>query len=267
MNAKMDIPYGREHAASRFMDIFQPGGARNGCAMFMVHGGGWSGGSRAQWNRLAEHFTGQGFVFASVTYRLAPAAVFPAQIEDVRLAMSYLRGQASELGFHPTRIAAMGSSAGGHLVALLSTVAPDDPLGATDELVLKDTRPNAAICYCPVLSLHDKDYTAKALTDCCLQFMGGTESEKPEAYRDASPIDRVTGAEPPFLFIHGDADDTVPVQQSMAMHEKLAAARIESHAVVLSGVGHGFGYGAETDPQKRSLELVRRFLANRFDLP
>jgi acetyl esterase/lipase len=266
MNAKMDIPYGRDHSDARRMDLFQPDGARNGCAMFMVHGGGWTGGSRAQWNRLAEHFTGQGYVFASVTYRLVPAAVFPAQIEDVRLAMSFLRTQAADLGFHSTRIAAMGSSAGGHLVALLSTIGPDDPLGAGEELAVRDTRPNATVCYCAVLSMHDRD-NLPSLVECRTKFMSGTESEKPDAYCDASPIDRVNGAEPPFLFVHGDADDTVPVQQSLAMHQKLADARVESHAVVLPGVGHGFGYGAETDPQKRSLELVRRFLANRFDLP
>ena len=263
METRWGIAYSSEFRDRRTLDLFLPGSNGNGCGILFIHGGGWSAGDLRQWHPLCEHFCERGFVCASAEYRLVPHTRFEGQIEDVRLAMCYVRRHADELGISPRRIAAAGSSAGGHLAAMLGTIAPDDPLGVTRELVVRDTRPNAVVCYCPVVTVHESDKLAEAR----LALMGKREAEDPELYRAASPIDRVTGAEPPFLFLQGDADETTPLFETAAMSDKLRRLGGISELVVLPGVGHGFGYGVTTDAQRRSIRHIGAFLATHFQLP
>jgi len=251
-----DVPYSRAFPDSRKLDLFMPD-QPNGGGILFIHGGGWSGGSLRQWHDVADHFCRRGYVCASAEYRLVPETRFEGQVEDVRLAMSFFRAHAGEHGFAAGRIAAVGSSAGGHLVAMLATIAPGDPLGLTDGLDVTDTRPNAVVCYCPVVTVHESD----RLSEACRALMGAPESEAPGRYRAASPIDRVTGAEPPFLFLQGDADETTPPAQAKTMSDKLRESGVESELILLPGVGHGFGYGVTTAAQVEAVGHAERFLA------
>ena len=261
MKVDLNIPYSRRFPAIRALDLFLPDAKRaNGAAVFLVHGGGWSGGSRGQWHTVALHLCNLGYACASAGYRLVPRWKFPCQIEDVRLAMGYFKARARQYGFAPDRVAAMGSSAGGHLVAMLATIGPDDRLGQSGELRVRNTRPNAAICYCPVTSLHVGTETKSVLADIATPFLGRKESAAPALYRSASPLDRVTGDEPPFLFIHGDADDVVPLSHSTGMAAALRQRHVKAKTVTLAGVNHGFGYGVLTGAQKQSIRHVERFL-------
>lgn len=259
MKTALDVPYSDVHDLTR-LDAFFPGANGNGRCLFLVHGGGWSGGNRQQWHGVAEHFQQLGYFTASAGYRLAQADRWPAQIEDVRTAFAYVRSRAGEYGFEPNRIAAMGSSAGGHLVAMLATTGASDSLGLRAPSTSMDTRPDAVVCYCPVTTLTDHKLQSGRLTAPYADLIDGTESEHPGTYRNASPLHRVTGDEPPFLFVHGDADSTVPVGQSEAMAQRLGEAGVRTELQVLPGVGHGFGYGTTTEPQRMSLALVEAFL-------
>jgi len=253
-----DIPYSERFPDACRIDLYLPGPPANGAALLFIHGGGWSTGGRKQWRSVAEFSAGQGLFCASLSYRLAPAHRFPAALEDVRLGMAWLRARAEEYGFAPDRIGAVGSSAGGHLVAMLATLGPDDPLGVTPELPSTDTRPNAALCYCPVVSLHSGRPESAPLEDCYREFLGATEEEASALYALASPLDRITGQEPPFLFLHGDADMDVPPAQSVLMAERLRAVEVPAEVVLLPGVEHGFGYGMKTEAQQRAAtEVVR----------
>jgi len=264
MEAILDVPYGEKHELNK-LDLFLPD-AGNGCCLFCIHGGGWGGGSRQQWHAVAQHFCELGYVGVSTSYRLTPDYQHPSQIEDVRLAVSFVRSRAGEYGFDAGKVAAMGSSAGGHLAALLATIGEDDPLGDTPELVIKDTRPNAAVCYCAVTTLCGRQRKNGALKESYLKLIGAPESEAEDAYRQASPLERVDGNEPPSLFIHGDADETVPLSQSERMSERLKANGVRAEVAVLPNVGHGFGYGVTTDAQKESIKLMEAFLASVFGL-
>lgn len=261
MKKQFDIPYSQDLQETRLLDLFLPEDS-NGCAILWVHGGGWQGGSRQSWHGPAEHFAGLGYVCASCSYRLVPDNQWPAPIEDVRLAMRWFRCRAAEYGFSANRMAAAGSSAGGHLVAMLATIDAPDTLGATPELDQSDTRPNAAVCYCPVTTLRGAGI--ESLTETVQGLMGGCEEEMSKAYTLASPLDRTTGRASPILFLHGDADNTVSLQQSQDMYAKLIDAGVPAELVILPGVGHGFGYGVTTDEQKRSLQEIERFLSLRF---
>jgi acetyl esterase/lipase len=246
-------------APRRMLDIFRPD-RPNGRAILWVHGGGWSAGGREGWHECARFFCARGYLCASTGYRLAPAAIFPAQIEDVRLALDFLRGRADELKIRRRAIAAAGSSAGGHLVALLGTIGPGDMLGATPELNGRDTSPDAVICYCPVTDLCDAADPSGELGPVKRAFLGADPAADPARARQASPLHRVRPGLPPFLFLHGDADDIVPLAHSERMTAALAAAGVRAECRVLPGVGHGFGYGVATAAQRLALAEIEKFL-------
>ncbi|WP_028548496.1 alpha/beta hydrolase [Paenibacillus sp. UNC451MF] len=121
---------------------------------------------------MAEYFAGLCYVCTSASYRLALDSTFPVQLEAVRLAMQFMKRQADRFGFRPDAVAAVGSSAGGHLAVMLATVPEGDPLGATSELELTNKVPQVVVCYCPVTTLFiPRDFVSV--------FMGGTVEELP----------------------------------------------------------------------------------------
>ena len=186
MGAMRTVPYG-EHDRHK-LDVFLPADVANGRCLFLVHGGGWSGGSRDQWHPVAERFSGHGYVAVSAGYRLAPEAPWPAQIEDVRAALALTRELASEYGFDPSRVAAMGSSAGGHLVAMLATIGAGDEPGLGSLPLETDTRPNAVVCYCPVTTIADPDLQSGRLSAAYGKLMGDKADRTPRAYVAAGAV-------------------------------------------------------------------------------
>ncbi len=255
MKTMADQIYGEVCPERQAYDVFLPDpGVANGAAIFFVHGGGFSGGSRRQWHSVAGHFCGLGYVCASTGYRLMPDWIFPTQFEDVRTAMSCFLDRHAEFGFDPRRVASWGSSAGGHLAAMLAVTGPESPRGRTPAMRWSDTRPAAAVCLCTVFSVHREGGYYKP------DFVGCTEDEKPQLFSEASPIDHVRGAEPPFLMVTGDADKTTPLAWHTAMQEKLRRHGVRADLKVLPGATHGYGYGVVTDYQKATLKYAEDFL-------
>ena len=250
-----DIPYSSLAHELQTIDVFLPAGAGNGACIFFIHGGGWSGGDKAGWHSVMEHFCDLGYVCTSVNYRMLPEVHLQEMLEDVRVGMSWVKERAGEYGFDPQRIAAYGSSAGGHLVGMLATIAPEDDLGMTDEVTIRDTRPQAAVCMCPVLSL--PRYKEAFLPE----LLGEDWASDPERAPLASPEYRLTGAEPPFLIVVGDADITTPLAAQQAFK---AACELQGGSVQLetiSAAEHGAFYGIASPPQKDALPFVERFIA------
>ncbi len=251
--------YSDKEAEHRKIDFFLPRKiSRDACLLF-IHGGGFVGGSKESWHPVAAHFASLGYAAATVSYRLAPDHIYPAQIEDVRLAMQHVKQKAESYGYRPDRIIVVGSSAGGHLCLMLATIGADDPLGRTPELLLTDTRPHAVVCYCPV--------TTMALERKFVPiFMGGSREDKKEAYAQASPIQRVKGGEPPLLLLQGEEDQTTPLDVVKELHEKWKESGNISVMHTLPGVKHGFGYGVQTEAQKQCLAYIEQFLQEEFVL-
>jgi len=265
MSEHLDIPYSTEHADRRLIDVFTPEGGPNGAAILFVHGGGFSAGDKAQWHEVCRHFAGLGYVCASAEYRLAPRWKFPAWVEDCRLAMAWFRGRAREYGFDPARVAAAGSSAGGYLVLMLATITPGDDLGRTDELADADTRSDAVIAYCPATSMHEsRRWPSRSAYP---KLMPAPEPEAPELYRIASVEDRLRADMPAVLFLHGTADELIPLAESRDLHARIRAAGAHAELHTLEGVGHGFGYGVKTDAQRESVQRAAEFLEHHLAGP
>lgn len=267
MFERLNQPYSSKNSDECLMDLFLPEGNANGRCILFIHGGGFAGGKRQQWNPVAQYFCERGYTCASMSYRLAPQWRFPSQIEDVRLAMSFLRENANKYHYSPDHIAAYGSSAGGYLALMLATISGEEPLGVTDELKVLDTMPSGVVCYCPASTLHySKELWEgqEQVRGFISNLMGKTEAEDRALFSLASPYDRIKGNEKPFLFIHGDRDDTIPLSHSVQMRDKINALGGSAQLVCLEGVGHGFGYGITTQAQKNAIRHAELFLEKLF---
>lgn len=136
------VSYGND--ARQAIDFYRAKGAVPAPLIVFIHGGAWSLGDKRQASgRKPEHFTGEGYAFASINYRLVPQATVEQQAADVASAIDMLRFRAAEYGIDPNRIALMGHSAGAHLAALVATdpqylKAADVPMGAVKAVVLLD---------------------------------------------------------------------------------------------------------------------------------
>ncbi|MCF7818495.1 MAG: alpha/beta hydrolase [Kiritimatiellales bacterium] len=242
--AQKNIPYANLESGPLLLDLYRPVNAKGSVPLIIwIHGGGWKNGSKENCLPVRLGFTERGYAIASINYRLTDAASFPAQIEDCKAAIRWLRAHAKEYGLDPDHFGVWGSSAGGHLVALLGTSGEVSAFD-TGENMKVSSRVQAVCDYygpsdfktmgtVPGFEGHARaDSPESAL-------LGGTAREKPEAAAAASPVTYVTADDPPFLIVHGDNDRTVPPDQSRRLDAALRAAGVESELVILPGSGHG----------------------------
>jgi acetyl esterase/lipase len=206
-----------------------------------LHGGGWRGGKRQDLTKLTEFLAGKGFVAATITYRLAPDHRFPAQIEDCKAAVRWLRANAAKYHINPQKIGAVGFSAGGHLASLLGTADKDSGLEGEGGNLDQSSRVQAVVNYFGPTDFTTKTWSAHVKDAFIIPFLGGTMQDKRAVYEKASPVTHVSKDDPPFLFFHGDKDSLVGVDQPQILSKKLQEAGVSAKVVVLEGEGHGWG--------------------------
>ncbi len=241
------VVFARPAGLSLRLDLFMPR-TRSAPARGIVylHGGGWRGGSRRQFWRQAAHLATRGCIGACIEYRLAPAATFPAQLEDAQEAVRWLRRRAGELGIDPSRIGAVGGSAGGHLAALLGTTdAPVDGLSSRVQAVVAF---NGVFDLTPLLEAPEQPRSA------VLGLLGG----RIELAITASAYHQADARAAPALLLHGTADQVVPFEQSRAYAARLRALGVRAELYAEPGAGHGFFN--RTPYYQRTLPVIERFL-------
>ncbi len=233
-----------------------------------IHGGGWQNGDkRSGLHRVAAFVESGEFVGASIGYRLSSEAIWPAQIHDCKAAIRWLRAHAVEFGFDPDRIAVMGSSAGGHLVAMLGTSGDvkklEGDLGKHQDV---SSRVNCVIDeFGPTnfLTMNDfpgkMDHLAKDSPES--KLLGRQITEVPELVREASPITHVTKDDPPILIIHGTKDPLVPYQQSVTFAEALRKAGVTVTLQKIENGEHG-GFKNE-EVNGRTQAFLQKYLLGR----
>jgi acetyl esterase/lipase len=246
-----------------------------------LHGGGWRRGDSRQSGAFADFpsvlagLAARGYVVASVDYRLSGEARFPAQIQDVKAAIAWLRANASELGIDPKRVVAWGGSAGGHLAALAATSCGDPafaPPASTGRLSRREAeaaRPLAdagcvqgAVSWYGALDLgayRAEDGAAPNENVYALLGCAGTACDT--RLRAASPVDRVDSRTPPMLLIHGTADEEVSDAASRRMAERMRAAGRPVELLLIPGVGHGFIGRDPARTRAASLQALARTYA------
>lgn len=234
-----DLVYAAPDGIPQLLDLYRPAEpSRPLPVVVWVHGGGWKNGSKGNCPGvfLAKH----GYAVASIDYRLTDTACWPAQINDCRTAVQFLRDHAAEYHLDAKHIAAWGGSAGGHLAALMGTLdAPENEQTSSRVQAVIDFYGPADLLTMPP-NTPSPDKTEKDLANSNgAKLLGGTVRDRPKLARQASALYNVSKDDPPFLIVHGEKDPGVPLSQSRRLHDKLRAAGVPSKLVVIPGAGHG----------------------------
>ncbi len=238
------------------MSLYTPESGSNFPLIIYVHGGGWTNRPAARPTWLGNAVK-RGFAVATVNYRLAqePGGIFPAQMEDLNTALRYIKANASKFSIDGSRIGLWGTSAGGHLVALMGASAKVGSLdiGSGDKTYSRDVK---AVCdFCGPTDLYALATetipgqawdTSSPMASLSL-LLGGQAANKKSLADQASPMSYVSGLCPNILIVHGRKDNIVPFSQS----EKFAAALAQRQAPVqfvpLDSAGHDIEKGANID--------------------
>lgn len=243
VKALRDLEYARPDGRSQRLDLYLPDKATGALPVVVwVHGGAWRAGNKSGTPALP--MVRGGYAVASIDYRLSQDAKFPAQIHDCKAAVRWLRAHTREYGLDAAHFGVWGSSAGGHLVALLGTSggvaelegdegnrdqssrvqAVCDWFGPTDFLKMHDF---------PSQIRHDAPDSPESL------LIGGPIQQNREKAVKANPITYVSKDDPPFLIMHGDQDPLVPINQSELLRDALRKAGVQVTFQPIRGAGHG----------------------------
>lgn len=223
-----DVPYTTVDGTELRLDIAQPAeGGGPFPAVLVIHGGAWREGGREENHRAISDFARRGYVAVSPQYRFCPKAVFPAQLEDMKAAVKFLRANSGPLKIDPERIGAMGFSAGGHLALMLGVAVPRAEGVA------------AVVDFFGPTNLGAKDFSdeAKAFSAC---LIGARAAEKPDLAAKASPVTWVNAGDAPVLVFQGASDRLVPPSQAFLLMKKLSAAGVSGRVEFILGAGHGW---------------------------
>lgn len=261
--AYRDLAYVENGHPRQKLDLYLPADGENRPLIVWIHGGAFRMGSKEgnENDQLPFDYLRKGYALASLNYRLSQHAIFPAQIEDCKAAVRWLRARSAEFKLDPKRFAAWGPSAGGHLAAMLGTAGHVtelevgahldvssrvqyvvDYFGPTDFLQMDTQR-------LPDGMIHDAADSPES------ELVGGPIQEYPEKVARANPVTYVTADSPPFLIVHGDCDPLVPYGQSLLLVEALEKAGVDVTFYTVEGGGHG----RFTDPKVPALTAA--FLA------
>ena len=223
-NVKQNVPYCRTDDPAQAMDVYLPERVLPGAAPVVVylHGGGWAMGDKSigPGTLMILDLVKRGYVVAAVNYRLAPAHAWPAQLDDARCALDYLKAHAQEYHLDPRRVGLMGMSAGGHLAALLAF----------------EGRAQAVVqMYAPTDLMAPEFGGGK---NPFLNKVFGVATADSPILLEASPIGKVKKDAPPFFIIHGENDTVVPFSQSQRFHDALVKAGARSRLLPVKNAGH-----------------------------
>jgi acetyl esterase/lipase len=245
-------PLGRERADTVFgrSDPVNTGLAP---CVVVVHGGGWDGGARSQLSDLNVFLAAEGYAVATLQYRLAPKHQYPAPVEDVKDALSWLRSHATELAIDTTRFVLLGRSAGGQ-IALQAAYTLNDP---SIKGVIGFYAP-ADMVFGYSLPTNPLIMDSRKLME---QYLGGGYPAVPQNYAASSPIEHLASSSAPTLLLHGRPDVLVSWRHTVHMRAKMDSLGVRHFVVDVPWGAHGFDYIFRGPGSQISLYFIERFLA------
>jgi acetyl esterase/lipase len=272
-----NVVYGMYSGLALLMDVHRPETA-NGHGVIFVAGSAWNaplaygaaGLKEAQISDWAPALLRAGYTVFAVNHRATPRFQYPAPVDDLQRAIRFVRHNAKQFGIEPARLGAIGGSSGGHLVGLVAMLSAP---GISDDPDPVNRQP--ATLQCVVLRAAPSDLKAMigssaigtAAVVAFLNRLPSPNADDQKVYREASPIAHVGASSPPVLLLHGDADDTVPYQQSVAMEAALRGVNVPVKLIRVAGGVHGsdFGMGGKPHPQlpdvlRETVDWLDRYL-------
>lgn len=230
------------------LDVYLPEQIRKPLPVILrIHGGAWWAYSKDDLH-IAHRLIDQGYALVTLNYRYSRQAPFPAQIEDCRTAVRWIRAHAATYGFNPDKIGVCGDSAGGHLACLVG-LGKEHSAFDQGPYLEQSGAVQAVMAWYPITDILQWEayfrqcgYTAARAQDvmqCLLPLLGGPPAQRQDLARAASPLTYVHPSAPPFLLIHGTADDVVPFPQSQILADALSRLGVEARVLPVKGAGHG----------------------------
>ncbi|HEX9014819.1 MAG TPA: alpha/beta hydrolase [Chloroflexota bacterium] len=260
-----DITYCAPGTAAQKMDVYTSAQPRPGTSpvVLYIHGGAWSQGDKATAVYLAAlsgRLVEDGYVVASMNYRLAPQYRWPAQIEDAKCAVRFLRANAHRFAIDPDAIGVVGVSAGGHLAALLGTTDPGAGMEGNGGNPTESSRVQAVVDISGPSDLSLPEFSSSQAR-VAAQVFGATSPQDP-VLKEASPVNHASKGDPPFLIFHGEKDNLVPVHQAEELNDRLRSAGVDSTLIVVRNATHTLSPagGAMSPSQDQIVASVLAFL-------
>ncbi len=254
-----DIEYGTGGGEKLRLDLAKPEKMERAApCILVIHGGGWTNGDKRQHTDLIYKFAQQGYVAATVQYRFCPKHLFPAQVEDVKCAVRYLRAHAEEHKINPALFGAIGFSAGGHLSMMLGTMGKDDGLEGKGGHADQPSQVQCVVAFFGPTDLTRTDFTPLSV-GIVSNFMGTTPEDDKGERKRASPLTYVDQGDAPLLIFQGTKDPLVPHTQALVMTEALTKAGVPGRVELLIGGDHGGNWGG--DEYVRSWDESLRFFS------
>ena len=249
---KHDVEFAKVGDVSLTLDAYVPEGAGPFATCILVHGGGFTKGDKQSFIKpLFEPLAKAGFAWFTINYRLAPQHQWPACADDVATAIKWVKAHAADYKVDVKLIALIGESAGGHLVSWAGVMGEGDtrvaavvPFYAPHDLVVQVKRRNALGGLGGLIG-------SEEMSDATMQKLA-----------EISPMNHIKPGLPPFLQIHGDADTTVPITQSVTFEAKMKAAGNSCETITIPGGIHGMGGWEKlgSDYQAKLIEWLRKTL-------
>ncbi len=240
IDATLDVVYAEYGDRRMLADIFRPSDDNVHPGIILVHGGGWLNGDKTKFRALAIELARRGYAVMAIEYRLAGEAHFPAAIHDCNASIRYLRSHAETWRVDADRIAAVGGSAGGHLVALMATGSDNPDLQGEGGNPGVSTRLQAAVIMAGPLEMTTGSVAERSRTQGdrsnSNQWMGATIDEAFEMYALADAHLQITSDDPPMLFQRGDQDQPHVNDPSI---EKLQSLGITAELIIYPDAQHG----------------------------
>jgi len=221
------------------LDLYVPTDRKGEALIVYIHGGAWVAGDKIgdSLNPNNLQWLWEGYAMASINYRLAQNAKWPAQLQDCKAAIRWLKAHAIQYGYDPSRMAVVGESAGGHLAALLGTTSNTRTFDVGENL----DKTSSVACVIAMFGVSDVG-RLPWVAECLFGAAGALDSD---LVRTASPIAYVYRDQPPVLLIHGTDDQIIPYEQSEIFADAMdkVGARYHFHTVVGGGHNPYFGLG------------------------
>lgn len=258
-----DVVYGEgSNAQYQKLDIlYHKDRSQRRPAIVMIHGGGFRQGNKAAFHLMMRDYAQEGYVTLSIGYRFTQVASFPAQVEDCKLAVRWLRTHAEQYGVEPERIGVTGASAGGYLAAMVAFTDASDGLEGDGPYRDQSSRVQAAAPLCGIYDLRPDALRRAGPDDSGWKaFLGKAPSEDPAWAAKASPITYVSKESPPILLIHAKDDLAAPVYFSHDLAAALSEAGVPCQLHIVKGTAHGWSLPYEDETPQLMKQFFARYL-------
>jgi len=259
-----DVVYATVDGKPLALDIYLPASVQRPSLIVWVHGGAWNAYDKKQYPKP---LITSGFALASVDFRQASEARFPAQVHDIKAAIRFLRAKAKDYGYRADRIAIAGASSGGHLAAMVGVTNGHKELeGVEGEFLNTSSDVQAIVSYFGASNLtsiiaQSTPFGLNVRRPALDRLLGGQPDASPELIelaKLASPVLHVDKSDPPLLLLHGDQDPQMPINQSHELQGAYEKLGLDVSFHVVHGAAHAGAVFYDGEHLKRAVEFLQR---------